>query len=131
MSSIRNTITAVLTEQGINVDNGYSDAVDIVTKALTEREYELTERIVETVYSNRDYIGDLSRDELEAHAEQIGLSVRPKPEPEPEVEEEPAAEAEPASDDDRIRLLEEGQTEIRETLNTLLAVAKRLAPSAF
>lgn len=125
MSSINETITAVVSEELGEDTSVYTAAINAVSKALEEREYDITESVIEAAMEHTGF----TRDEIEAEAVRAGLSLRPKPEP--VVEEEPAAEAEPASIEDRVVLLEAGQAQLQEGMNTLLAVAKRLAPSEF
>jgi hypothetical protein len=80
VQNITETITAAL--EGVGVRAGsYSTYVNPVADALLEREYDITEQVIETVTQNFG----VSREQVLPYVENIGLSVRPEPEPEPEA----------------------------------------------
>ena len=151
-NAIRNTITSTLAAQGVSAI-GYGRHIDAVVEALTEREYALTDRIVEALVTHTS----LSRHDIVSHGAAIGLLFRPTPAPaaEPTVEvrefeaefneEVAAADYDAASDVEsveeteievsvtepkgskgkRIAKLEAQQAEIMSTLNNLVDLANR------
>lgn len=76
MTTIRDTITSVLPS---DIARGNSFIVDQAVSALTEREYAFSEQIIDTV----SYQFGVSKEEVKARVEQLGMAVRPEPEPEP------------------------------------------------
>jgi hypothetical protein len=116
MTSIRNTITTALSAQGINAD-GYGEYVDAAAEALTEREYQFSEQIIDTVA----YQFGVSKDEVQRRVEQLGMAVRPAPEPEPEVE-VMNLEALFADDEDPAT----GEEEVSEAPSELVKAIKKL-----
>jgi hypothetical protein len=116
MTSIRNTIVSSLSAEGINLDSyGYGAHVDAAVEALTEREYTLTDQIVERVHEEFG----TSVDTLRAELEKIGAAVRPIPEP--VVEEEPAA---PKSTDEKVDALTEALATLAGTVGKLVTLAE-------
>ena len=97
MSSIKETLDSALPS---GAQAKFSREYDAVLDALTEREYDITDKVVAAVVANTSF----SKEQVEAQAQVVGLAVRPAPEPEPEPEvEAPAAES---GDDDRLTKLE-------------------------
>lgn len=107
-NDIRTTVTTAVDEvAGYSVSGGYGSYITPAVDALTEREYVLSEKIVEAVVEQFDVPEALVKERLEG----IGMAVRPEPEP------EVAAEAE-GEGDDRVSRLER-------KINALIAAAER------
>lgn len=116
MTSIRNTIATAASTAGVNLDQyGYAEVVDGIVEALTEREYTLTDQIVERV--NEEF--GTSVDTLRSELENIGAAVRPIPEP--VVEEEPA---EPLTTDEKIEKLFAAVNDLAGTVGKLTTLAE-------
>lgn len=123
INTISATVSAALTEAGLSesAQSGYSTYVAKVEEALTERDYQITEQIVEALVDN----GLVSEEQALAHAERLGLSVRPQPEPEVEDEEEDEVEAEDMSDGDKLSAILSSLNSIGERLGKLESAAER------
>lgn len=121
INTISTTVSAALTEAGLSesAQSGYSTYVAKVEEALTERDYQITEQIVEALVDN----GLVSEEQALAHAERLGLSVRPQPEP--EVEEGDEVEAEDMSDGDKLSAILSSLNSIGERLGKLESAAER------
>jgi hypothetical protein len=104
------------------LENNYGTHVTTVTEALVERDYEITDRLVEVALGELSY----DREAIENLLSSAGLYVRPQPEPTPE--EEPVTEGEPAEPgnfEDRVSKLEQGQAQILEAIQGLTNLAQR------
>lgn len=122
-ASIKDTITAVVTEELGESTSYYAEAIEKVTAALTEREHTIVEEIVEKA---DEFYGSGYGEKAEELLSEAGLAVRPAPEPEPVVVEASAADTSDLSDTDRIALLEEGQRKQSESIGKLLELADKI-----
>lgn len=119
MSEIRNTITTVLAQNGVNADD-YSREVDIVAGALEEREYTIREKIENITYE-RGY-GEYAEEILS----ETGMMKRPAPEPEaPALTEEEAANPGLAAVLSKLNELGEKLTSVNGTVDKLVSAAER------
>ena len=123
INTISATVASALTEAGLSEDtqSSYAEYVTAVEDALTERDYQITEAIVGALVEN----GLVSEEVALAHAERLGLSVRPQPEPEPEVEDEDEDETEDMSDGDKLSAILSGLQSIGERIEKLESAAQR------
>lgn len=118
IKNINRTTLDAVNSTGANIA-GYESVGEAVVNALTEREYAITEAILDKVdiVFGTDYRTDAAS--LLADA---GLAARPAPEPE--------APAAPLSVEDRLVLIEETQVKMTEALDRLSRIAARFAGSA-
>ena len=125
VASINSTITVVVeAELGTVQSSQYEGAVNKVSEALAQREYDIVDAIAER--ANTEY--GVSKREVATILHEAGLAERPAPVvvPEPAVEDEAVTEAEgKLSKGERITKLEEGQAQILEALAGLTALAQR------
>jgi len=112
-------VNAVNAKAGYDVSTSYGPYIDAAAEGLLEREYDITEAVIEKV---TQHFG-VSRDDVMPYVEEVGLSVRPQPEP--EVEEEPKTE------DDRLTAIEKAVAGLAESVGELKALADRHLGSRF
>ena len=117
MTSIRNTIATALVNDGINLD-GYGHYIDLAVEALEEREYNISDQLVQFAQEQTSYGESAIRSILR----ETELSERPAPEPETVTPEEAS---EPQSDNERISKIEGQIEKVIEVLDTLTNLAKR------
>jgi hypothetical protein len=104
------------------LENNYGTHVTTVTEALVERDYEITDRLVEVALGELSY----DREAIENLLSSAGLYVRPQPEPTPEEEPVTASEpAEPGSLEDRVANHESGNGQLVEAVQGLTQLAQR------
>lgn len=75
----------ILTALGGSVPFGGERYVEEAVKVLTEREYTVSDAIIEQVTENFG----VSEAEVKSRLVALGIAVRPEPEPEPVVDDEP------------------------------------------
>lgn len=117
MTSIRNTIVVALVNDGINLD-GYGHYIDLAVEALEEREYNISDQLVEFALEQTSY----GESEIRSILRETELSERPAPEPETVTPEEAS---EPQSDSERISKIEGQIEKVIEVLDRLTNLAKR------
>ena len=117
MTSIRNTIATALVNDGINLD-GYGHYIDLAVEALEEREYNISDQLVQFAQEQTSYGESAIRSILR----ETELSERPAPEPETVT---PEQAGEPQSDSERITKIEGQIEKVIEVLDTLTNLAKR------
>lgn len=125
-ATIRSTVESALSNAGVPTA-GYESYINTVVTALEEREFTITETIVEGVVGQ---FGTDESDVVSAIKARTNLEFRPIPEPVVEVEEEEEeAPVEGATKSGgkakRIAALEEKVSEIAGAVAELAALAKR------
>lgn len=118
------TVTSALEAAGVSeaTINGYASYVNPVVEALTERDYQITEAVLEAVAA---YL-PVSKEEALEYAERLGLSVRPQPEPEVEEEdEEDARDFDSMSTAEKLSEILSGLQGIGERISKLESAAQR------
>lgn len=125
-ATIRSTVESALSNAGVPTA-GYESYINTVVTALEEREFTITETIVDGVVGQ---FGTDESDVVSAIKARTNLEFRPIPEPVVEVEEEEEeAPVEGATKSGgkakRIAALEEKVSEIAEAVAELAALAKR------
>lgn len=128
INTISQTITSALEAKGAgrhNIPAEFAPYVEAVEAALLERDYTITETVVNVVSTNFG----MGAEQLEEHAERFGLSVRPQPEPEVEEEEEEEADQE----EDGLTAPEgasQFEVQVVDTMNRMTGILERLVNAA-
>lgn len=113
INSIKETVDSALP---VGAQSRYPGEYETLLDALTEREYQIVEAVVEGV--TRQF--GVSETQVVSRLEGLGLAARPAPEPEPE----PVPE-EPKSLEDRIEAIESAVSSLVDTVAGLSDLANR------
>jgi len=116
MTSIRNTIATALVNDGINLD-GYGHYIDLAVEALEEREYNISDQLVQFAQEQTSY-GEAA---IRSILRETELSERPAPEPETVTPDDD----EPLTEDERLTKIEDQIGKLVEVVGTLTDLAKR------
>lgn len=129
-ATIRSTVETALSNAGVST-SGYTSYINTVVAALEEREFGITETIVDETAANFRVSKEQVTEQVKA---KTALEFRPIPEPVVEV---PAVEEEAAEEADsegatksggkgkRIAVLEKAVADIQESINKLTTLAER------
>ena len=130
-ASIRTTIATALSTAGINPDS-YASHIDTVATALEEREFTITETIVEETSRQFDVPAAVVAEQIKA---KTALEFRPIPEPVVEIaveetvveddSEDAEGAAKPGGKSERISKLEDSVEELVGAVAKLTALAER------